>query len=88
MPTKLDKTEASGLLTRAGVEISQLTYDKRKGLLSVKIKAKKAKTINLRLPSGTKRFKAIGGEKVDLEQGMVTGLSLPAGKVIALDIRF
>lgn len=88
LPSKAERGEITGFATRTGVEIVSMSWDKRKGVCLVKLKSKKAKTIDLSLPSGAKRFKSLGSEKVDLEQGSVTGLELPAGKVVSLDIRF
>ena len=88
IPSELDRGEVSGFSTRTGSEIVSMSWDKKKGVCIVKLKSKKSKSVDLKLPSGAKRFKAVGKEKVDLENGFVTGLELPAGKVVSLDIRF
>lgn len=88
LPSELDRGEVSGFSTRTGSEIVSMSWDKKKGVCIVKLKSKKSKSVDLKLPSGAKRFKAVGKEKVDLENGFVTGLELPAGKVVSLDIRF
>ena len=88
LPSRLDKGQLEGIATRAGVEIVSMNWDKRKGVCLVKLKSKKSKNIDLKLPAGTKRFKQVAAEKFDPELGTVTDLALPAGKVVALDIRF
>ncbi len=88
LPSKLDRGEISGIATRTGAEIVSMGWDKKKGVCIVKLKSKKSKQIDLKLPCGAKKYKAVGKEKVDLENGVVSGLELPAGKVVSLDIRF
>lgn len=87
LPNALAKGEIDGIQTRTGVEVTSLSWDKRKGVVLVKLKSRRAAQIDLKLPAGTKKFKQIGREKVDYETGTVTGLDLTAGKVVALDIR-
>ena len=54
----------------------------------VKLKSRRATNVNIRLPEGTKRFiTKNASEKIDYEAGFVTGLSLVAGKVAAIEIR-
>ncbi len=90
LPSELQKGTIEGLQTRTGVEVTSLNWDKRKGIVLVKLKSRRATTIDIKLPSGTKKFvsKPAGGEKVDYETGTVTGYSLAAGKVSAIEIRF
>ncbi len=88
LPSRLDKGQLEGIATRAGVEIVSMNWDKKKGVCLVKLKSKKNKNIDLKLPAGTKRFKQVATEKFDPELGIVTDLALPAGKAVALDIRF
>ncbi len=75
--------------TRTGVEVTSLSWDMRKGVVLVKLKSRRATKIDLRLPKGAKRFvcKPAAGEKADYESGVVTGLSLTAGKAAAIEIR-
>ncbi|MDE7395694.1 MAG: glycoside hydrolase family 95 protein [Clostridiales bacterium] len=87
LPSSFLKGQIDGMQTRTGVEVTSLVWDKRKGLVSVKLKSRRACTIDLKLPQGAKRFKQIGSEKIDYESGTVTGLDLTAGKVTVLDIR-
>lgn len=87
LPSSLLKGEIDGIQTRTGVEVSSLVWDKRKGVVLVKLKSRRAVKIDLRLPDGAKKFKQIGKEKVDYEMGIVTGLELAAGKTVAVDIR-
>ena len=88
LPSSLPKGEISGLQTRTGVEVSSLSWDKRKGVVLVKLKSRRATNVNIRLPEGTKRFiTKNASEKIDYEAGFVTGLSLVAGKVAAIEIR-
>lgn len=87
LPDSLPKGEVDGLLTRTGIEVNSMAWDKKRGTVLVKLKSRKANTIDVQLPSGAKKMKVIGGEKVDYETGMVTGLDLPAGKLVTLDIK-
>ena len=89
LPDALPKGEISGLKTRTGVEVTSLSWDMRKGVVLVKLKSRRATKIDLRLPKGAKRFvcKPAAGEKADYESGVVTGLSLTAGKAAAIEIR-
>jgi len=88
LPEIMSKGTIEGLLTRVGVEIVSLAWDKRKGNLALKLKAKKASTIDLVLPSGAKRWKSIGKEQFNPETGIVKDLALPAGKVLSFNISF
>ncbi|MDE6398789.1 MAG: hypothetical protein K2L51_05660, partial [Clostridiales bacterium] len=89
LPDALPKGEISGLQTRTGVEVTSLSWDKRKGTVLVKLKSRRAVKIDMVLPEGAKRFicKPAGGEKIDYETGKVSGLSLAAGKATAIEIR-
>ena len=89
LPAQLQKGEITGLQTRTGVEVSALQWDMRKGVVLVKLKSRRAATVDLYLPEGTKRFiyKGNGKEKIDYEAGKVSGLELTAGKVAAIEIR-
>ena len=88
LPSAFQKGEIDGIQTRTGVEVTSLAWDKSKGTVLVKIKSKRAATVDLRLPEGAKRFKQLGKEKVDYEAGTVTGLELAANKTVVLDIRW
>ncbi len=88
LPSQFLKGEIDGIQTRTGVEVVSLAWDKRKGVVLVKLKSRRAVSIDLRLPEGAKRFKQVGKEKVDYEAGTVTGLELSAGKAVALEIRW
>ncbi|MCL2861242.1 MAG: glycoside hydrolase family 95 protein [Firmicutes bacterium] len=88
LPDAMSKGTIEGLLTRVGVEVVSLSWDKRKGNISLKLKAKKASKIDLVLPSTSKRWKNIGQEQFNPETGIVQGLNLPAGKVLSFSISF
>ena len=89
LPDALPKGEISGLQTRTGVEVTSLSWDKRKGTVLIKLKSRRAVKIDMVLPEGAKRFvcKPAGGEKIDYEAGRVSGLALAAGKATAIEIR-
>lgn len=87
LPDGFPKGEMTGLQTRTGAEVT-INWDTKRGVVIAKIKSRKAKKINLTLPRGAKKFKSVGEESVDYATGAVTGLPLPAGKVVTLDIRF
>ncbi len=89
LPSALPKGEISGLQTRTGVEVTSLAWDKKKGVVLVKLKSRRAMNVNLRLPEGAKRFiSKNASEKIDYEAGLVSGFALAAGKVAAIEIRF
>ncbi len=82
------KGEINGLLTRTGAEIVSLAWDMRRGTVLAKIKSRKAGKINIKMPVGAKKLVSkLDYASVDYESGMISGLNMPAGKVIALDIR-
>ena len=85
--SSLNKGNIEGFLTRAGVEIVSLSWDMRKGYVTAKLKARKAAKINVQLPKGAKRHKQINKEQFDQENALLTGLELPSGKVITLDVK-
>lgn len=88
LPGDMRSGSASGLLTKAGVEVVSLDWDYKKGIVTAKLKAKKASVISLKLPGGAKRFKGgNNGEKFDAENALVSNFSLAAGKVVAVEIR-
>ena len=89
LPSQLPKGEVSGLQTRTGVEVTSLAWDKKKGVVLLKLTSRRAVKVDLKLPEGAKRFvcKPAGGEKADYESGVVSGLSLAAGKVANIEIR-
>ena len=86
-PKEFDHGSASGFLTRVGAEIN-LTWNARKGAANIKLKARKAAIISLRLPAGSSYKAGKFGEKFDPETAVISGLKLPANKQISLDIRF
>ncbi len=88
LPEIFDKGEALGLLTRAGVEISSLAWDSKKGLATVKLKAKKAVKLNVKLPASAKPIKAVAGEKFNAETVTLENMNLPAGKLITLNFKY
>jgi len=82
------KGEIGGFLTRCGVEIVELVWDRKKGQISLKLKAKKAikaGMVTLKFADNLKRVK--GGGVVDAEGYVLQDLELPANKVVTLDIR-
>ena len=87
LPHSLSKGNIDGFLTRTGVEVVSLSWDMRKSFVVCKIKSRKAGKVNVQLPKGAKRYKQIGKETFDPETGLITGLDLPNGKVITLDIK-
>lgn len=86
LPSGMEKGETSGMLTRTGVEIQSLSWDMKKSVIQLKVKASKAKKINLVVPFAIKRYKGTATDKVDGENGKVE-ISLPSGKAISIDIR-
>ena len=86
LPDSLPKGDMTGLQTRTGAELS-VNWDIKRGVVIAKIKSRKAKTVNVVLPKGAKKMKSVGEKSIDYATGLVTGLPLPAGKVVTLDIR-
>lgn len=88
LPQAATSGSAEGFLTKAGVEVS-LDWNGRKRTASVKLKAKKARTISVRLPYGASyRVSKNGGEKFDTEKALITELKLAANKVLSFDFRY
>jgi len=82
----VNKGSIEGFLTRCGVEVVDLSWNLKKGEVSVKLKAKKATTINIRLPDTIKKYKGIG--TIDTEnQKLLNGVALPNGKAVSFDFR-
>lgn len=86
-PQALSTGKVEGFETRAGVEVVSLEWNGRRGTATAKLKARKAKEISVRLPSGATYKPGKGGEKYDAESCMITELKLPANKTISIDIR-
>lgn len=84
---EMDHGSVSGFLTRVGAEVS-LTWNDRKGTASARIKARKAVTVSVRLPSGASYKAGKGGERFDQETSTICDLKLPAGKQITVDFRY
>lgn len=81
-----NKGSIEGFLTRCGVEVVELSWNLKKGEIFAKLKAKKATTINIRLPETIKKYKGIG--TIDPEnQKLLNGIELPNGKAIAFDFK-
>lgn len=88
LPQALASGSAEGLLTKAGVEVS-IEWNGRKRVASVKLKAKKARALTVRLPFGAVyKVSKNGGEKFDPEKSVVTELKLAANKVLSFDFRY
>ncbi len=88
VPAELNKGALTGFQTRASVEISAMEWDIPRGTLSVKLKAKRATTIDVQLPKTAKPPKKVDAQKFDDLRGLLIGLKLAANKVVQLDIKF
>ena len=87
VPAELGKGALSGFQTRASVEVA-MEWDIPRGTLSVKLKAKRATTIDVQLPKTAKPPKKVDAQKFDDLRGLLIGLKLAANKVVQLDIKF
>ncbi|MBD5131501.1 MAG: glycoside hydrolase family 95 protein [Clostridiales bacterium] len=88
VPSEMGKGSLTGIQTRAGVEISGMDWDVSRGTLVVKLKAKRATTIDVQLPRTAKPPKKVEAQKFDDTRGLLIGLKLAANKVVQLDIKF
>ncbi|MCL2177159.1 MAG: glycoside hydrolase family 95 protein [Firmicutes bacterium] len=86
LPSDFKKGSISGIQTQAGVEVG-VEWDKKRGTLYVTLKSRRAKTISLMLPPGTRRIAK--GLKTDTfnAQTLTAVIEVPGGKALTLDIR-
>ncbi|MCL2798351.1 MAG: glycoside hydrolase N-terminal domain-containing protein [Firmicutes bacterium] len=87
LPSIVNKGTAEGFLTRAGVEILELSWDLKKGSLYGKFKAGKSVKLNVRLPKGVKRCKFNGKDVTVPEGGVIAGMDFPGGKAVTVDAK-
>ena len=80
------KGSVEGFQTRCGAEVG-IAWDKKKGIINVKIKSRRAIIFDLILPEGTKRYKGLENEKYDPETRIIKDINLAANKMINLEIR-
>ncbi len=88
VPSEIGKGTLGGFQTRANVEIASMDWDIPRGSLVVKLKAKRATTIDVQLPRTAKAPKKVDAQKFDDTRGLLIGLKLAANKVVTLDIKF
>lgn len=88
VPSEMGKGTLSGIQTRAGVEIADMEWDIPRGSLTVKLKAKRATTVDVQFPRTAKPPKKVDAQKFDDTRGLLIGLKLAAGKVVPIDIKF
>lgn len=84
----ISKGSLTGIQTRAHVEITSMEWDMARGVLLVKLKAKRATVIDVQLPKTAKPPKKVDAEKFDDTRGLLIGLKLAANRPVTLDIRF
>lgn len=87
LPKIIEKGSVSGFQTALGVEVA-LVWNSRKGVVNIKLKARKGKTIALRLPNGASYKAGKLGEKYNPETYTITDLKLIANKQVSIDVRF
>ena len=80
------KGSIEGFQTRCGAEVG-ISWDKKKGIINVKIKSRRAITFDLVMPEGTKRYKGLVNEKYDPEMRIIKDISLASNKMINLEIK-
>lgn len=85
LPSSMAKGSVANFATRTGADIS-LDWDMQRGVLSVKLRARKQTKLDLWLPRGFKPPKKVDGT-FDAERSRLTDLSLPANKVVSLEFR-
>ncbi|MDR3022026.1 MAG: glycoside hydrolase family 95 protein [Clostridiales bacterium] len=86
LPEELIKGQIVGCLTRVGAEVD-VEWDLKKGSILVKIKSRRQGKIDVIFPDNIKKVRQVGTEKIDYLTHKITDLSLPAGKVILLDMK-
>lgn len=86
LPESWKKGSLDGALTRTGAEVS-VDWDKKKGIINLKIKAKRASTFDILLPHNVKRIKGVGAENFNPETRTISDVNLGANKSIAFEIR-
>ncbi len=87
LPDEIKSGSATGLLTRTGVTVVSLTWNKKKGTANAKLKAKKAATISVQLPSGAGYKNGKNGESYNPETQVISNVSIGAGKTVSIDFR-
>lgn len=87
LPSELTKGSVKGFLLKEGVE-ADITWDTKKGNVSVSLKAKKATTINVLFKDAKKVVKCTESVK-QLENGgiLIENIELKASKSIQLDFK-
>lgn len=83
VPDDWKKGEVSGLATRCGVEVD-VAWGKKRGVITLKLKAAKNTVVNVQMPVGTKRVK--GQTKYNAESRFLSDLSLQSGKPLVLEL--
>ncbi len=83
LPTMFEKGKIAGVYTKCSAVVD-LSWDKSKGTIEVKIKANRSTSFNLVLPKGTTKIKNC--EK-DITSGMID-VAISAGKVEVFELKF
>lgn len=86
LPESIKNLNAEGLMTRAGVEVG-IEYDGKKGILNIKLKARKGVEVALYFPQGIKKIKGPGAESLT-QENPVLNVALPGGKAVTYDIKY
>lgn len=87
LPDDLKKGSVKGIGTRTGAEAA-VSWDYKKGVITVAVKAKRASKVDLVFPTGTKKIaKGPGAETFNPETFTLSGVDLPAGKAITFEAR-
>lgn len=80
------KGSIEGFQTRCGAEVG-IEWDRKKGIINAKIKSRRAITFDLILPKETKRLKGLDNHNYDPETHIVKDITLPANKMLNIEIR-
>jgi len=87
LPSALTKGSVYGLHLDMDIK-ADIEFNIRRGVVKLKLKAPQNMSTVLSLPAKTKRVKGIDPANVDLQNMMISNLSLPQNKVVYLKIYF
>ncbi len=77
--------EVEGILVEGGVEV-RLSQDRKRQSLTATFKARRQVTMDICPPQGVRQVKK--GPNLKLENGVIAGVPLPAGKAVTFEFRY
>lgn len=82
----LNKGSLEGVMTRCGTSVD-IEWDIKRGNISLKLKSKKTRNIDIIFPNTVKKIKQNGNEVIDYNTHTISNLSLTGGKVLIVDMK-